>query len=77
MEDPFQEETDRNLPEYQLPKQIEDFINDGKYKNVESTVTKENYRKRMHNLLYLEEYQQRSDLSRLCDKCLVLMINSV
>ncbi len=52
------------MPEYPLPKQIEDFIESGKYKNVDNRVTKENYVRRMHNLLYLEEFQQKLDLSR-------------
>ena len=60
----FQEETDSNLPEFALPQKIEEFIEGGKYSNVEIRVTKENYKRRMHNLLYLEEYQQRLDLSR-------------
>ena len=58
------EETDSLLPEYPLPEQIEKLIEAGKYNNVENKVTKENYRRRMHNLLYLEEYQQRVDMSR-------------
>lgn len=58
------EETDRNIPEYILPQQIEMLIQKGKYSNVENRVTKSNYKRRMHNLLYLEEYQQRVDLSR-------------
>lgn len=64
MENSFVEETDRHLPEYLLPQQIEQLIEKGKYSNVENRVTKENYKKRMHNLLYLEEYQQKVDLSR-------------
>ena len=58
------EVTDCELPEYPLPPQIEDFIKKGKYENVENKVTRENYRRRMHNLLYLEEFQQRVGLSR-------------
>ena len=64
MENMFEEDQDRHLPEYFLPQQIENLIEKGKYSNVEIKVTKENYRRRMHNLLYLEEYQQRVDLSR-------------
>ena len=64
MENLFEEEMDTHLPEYFLPQQIETLIEKGKYSNVENRVTKENYKRRMHNLLYLEEYQQRSDLSR-------------
>lgn len=64
MPNPFFEETDRSLPDYLLPQQIETLIESGKYSNVENSVTKENYKRRMHNLLYLEEYQQRLDLSR-------------
>lgn len=64
MENSFLEDTDRHLPEYLLPQQIESLIEKGKYSNVENRVTNENYRRRMHNLLYLEEYQQRLDLSR-------------
>lgn len=64
MESTFEEEMDRHLPEYLLPQQIETLIEKGKYSNVENKVTKENYKRRMHNLLYLEEYQQRVDLSR-------------
>ena len=60
----YLEETDKALPEYVLPEQVEKFIESGKYKNVEIRVTKENYRRRMHNLLYLEEYKQREDMSR-------------
>ena len=102
----YQEETDRPLPEYPLPEQIERLIDAGKYSNVENRVTKvwcvvcvcvgggggggvrlgsrvcvcvldnewrisfspsrcqDNYKRRMHNLLYLEEYQQRVDMSR-------------
>ena len=62
--DSFEEETDRHLPEYSLPEQIESLIEKGKYSNVENRVTKDNYKRRMHNLLYLEEYQQRLDMSR-------------
>ncbi len=62
--DLFTEETDRELPEYALPEQIERFIERGKYRNVENRVTRENYQRRMHNLLYLEEYRQREDMSR-------------
>ena len=58
------EEVDQKLPDYPLPQQIEEFIKIGKYKNVEDKVTRDNYRCRMHNLLYLEEFQQRVDLSR-------------
>lgn len=36
----------------------------GKYNNVENRVTEANYKRRLHNLLYLEEYQQRLDMSR-------------
>lgn len=36
----------------------------GKYNNVENRVTETNYKRRLHNLLYLEEYQQRLDMSR-------------
>ena len=36
----YQEETDRLLPEYPLPQQIEKLIEDGKYSNVEDRVTK-------------------------------------
>lgn len=64
MENSFEEEMDKHLPEYFLPQQIEVLIEKGKYSNVENKVTKENYKRRMHNLLYLEEYQQRLDLSR-------------
>ncbi len=62
--DQYIEETDRDLPEYALPEKIEKFIEDGKYMNVEYRVTRENYQQRMHNLLYLEEYKQREDMSR-------------
>jgi hypothetical protein len=60
---------DAGLSEYPLPEQIERLIGAGKYSNVENRVTKENYKRRLHNLLYLEEYQQRLDMSRydLCD----------
>lgn len=64
MENLFEEENDQHLPEYLLPQQIEGLIEKGKYSNVENKVTKENYKRRMHNLLYLEEYKQRVDLSR-------------
>ena len=36
----FEEETDRPLPEYPLPEQIERLIEAGKYSNVENRVTK-------------------------------------
>ena len=38
-------------------------------KMVENRVTKENYKRRLHNLLYLEEYQQRLDMSRYYTVC--------
>jgi hypothetical protein len=55
---------DSGLADYPLPEQIERLIDSGKYNNVENKVTKENYKRRLHNLLYLEEYQQRLDMSR-------------
>ena len=36
----YLEETDRSLPEYPLPEQIERLIEAGKYSNVENRVTK-------------------------------------
>jgi hypothetical protein len=63
-EEDVMESSDYYLDEYALPKKVEEFIEEGKYKNVEKKVSKFNYVRRMHNLLYLEEYQQRKDLSR-------------
>lgn len=58
------EAMDRDIPEYPLPEQIEQFIAGGKYRNVEISVTRDNYQRRMHNLLYLEEFKRREDMSR-------------
>ena len=65
----YTEETDKALPDYPLPEQIEKFIEGGKYRNVEARVTRVNYQRRMHNLLYLEEYKQREDMSRCVCVC--------
>ena len=35
-----QEESDRNLQEYTLPEQVETLIGKGKYRNVETKITK-------------------------------------
>jgi hypothetical protein len=56
--------TDRFLKRYKLPEKIEQFLEEGRYNNMERMVTKENYARRLHNLLFLEQYQQRKDLSR-------------
>ena len=61
---PFLEDSDQYLPHYQLPEQVEKLLETGKYENVENRVTKENYKRRMHNLLYLEEYERRKCMSR-------------
>ena len=75
----FGEETDLSLAEYPLPEQVETLIDKGNVEtkitkvmymcSVVTMVTRgqlqENYCRRMHNLLYVEEYQHRKDLSRL------------
>eukprot|EP00731_Ephydatia_muelleri_P025024 Em0017g107a len=58
------EEGDTKMQDYPLPEKVETLLEQGKYNNVENKITKENYKRRMHNLLYLEEYQQRKDMSR-------------
>ena len=55
---------DEQLPDYCLPEQMSDYIQSGKYSNVEEDITRTNYVSRMHNLLYLEEFQQQFDLRR-------------
>ena len=52
------------LPDYYLPVQISDNIKSGKYNNVGDDISRTNYICHMHNLLYLEEFQQRLDLRR-------------
>ncbi len=64
METNTTEATDSVIPEFPLPEQIERFIESGKYEKVEIQVTRANYHRRMHNLLYLEEFKQREDMSR-------------
>ena len=64
LETPCLEEADQYLPPYQLPEQVEKLLELGKYENVENRVTKDNYKRRMHNLLYLEEYERRKCMSR-------------
>ena len=75
----FGEETDLSLAEYPLPEQVETLIDKRNVEtkitkvmymcSVVTMVTRgqlqENYCRRMHNLLYVEEYQHRKDLSRL------------
>lgn len=72
LDTPYLEESDQYLPSYQLPEQVEKLLEMGKYENVENRVTKDNYKRRMHNLLYLEEYERRSCMSRytcICTSC--------
>ena len=64
LDTPYLEESDKYLQTYQLPEQVEKLLEMGKYENVENRVTKDNYRRRMHNLLYLEEYKRRECMSR-------------
>ena len=64
LDTPHLEESDQYLPEYPLPVQVETLLESGKYENVENRVTKDNYKRRMHNLLYLEEYERRKSMSR-------------
>ncbi|XP_011406766.2 PREDICTED: probable helicase with zinc finger domain [Amphimedon queenslandica] len=63
-EDSSRELADTELRDYELPEQVEKLIEGGKYKNVEQRIKKDSYVRRMHNLLYLEEYQERKDISR-------------
>ncbi len=68
--DLYSEAGDSQIPEYPLPEQIEGFIQAGKYKKVETLVTRANYQRRIHNLLYLEEFKQREDMSRWVWPCI-------
>ena len=69
LDTPYLEESDQFLPSYPLPEQVEKLLEMGKYENVENRVTKDNYKRRMHNLLYLEEYERRKCMSRYLDLC--------
>ena len=69
LDTPYLEESDKYLPSYPLPEQVEKLLEMGKYENVENRVTKDNYKRRMHNLLYLEEYERRKCMSRYLDLC--------
>ena len=64
LDTPYLEESDQYLPSYHLPEQVEKLLELGMYENVENRVTKDNYKRRMHNLLYLEEYERRKCMSR-------------
>ena len=57
--DLYSEETDVQLKEYAIPENlIHSPIKD------DAGLTKENYRERMHHLLYLEEHEHKKIMSR-------------
>ena len=58
---PYAEEVDKSLPEYILPENVLELGND---KNVRVKLTKDNYKERMHYLLYLEEHEHKKIMSR-------------
>lgn len=64
--DLFSEVTDAQLEEYAIP---ENLVN-SPIKD-EGGLTKENYRERMHHLLYLEEHEHKKIMSRY-DNCKLL-----
>lgn len=47
---------------YPLPKNIATLVKFDAFKHLDTTLTKSNYRQRMHTLLYIEEYQRRANL---------------
>ena len=57
---PYSEVTDLHLKEYAIP---ENLVH-SPIKNDEGGLTKENYRERMHHLLYLEEHEHKKIMSR-------------
>ena len=58
--DLYSEETDVQLKEYAIP---ENLVHSPIIKD-EGGLTKENYRDRMHHLLYLEEHEHKKIMSR-------------
>ena len=58
---PHAEEVDKELPEY-IPS--ENVLELGNNQNVRVKLTKDNYKERMHYLLYLEEHEHKKIMSR-------------
>ena len=58
--DLYSEETDVQLKEYAIP---ENLVH-SQIKDDEGGLTKDNYRERMHHLLYLEEHEHKKIMSR-------------
>ena len=58
---PFQEETDELLPEYALP---ENLVGSNDKSQLQGCLTKDNYKERMHCLLFFEEHEHKKIMSR-------------
>lgn len=53
-----------NNVNYPLPHNIENLVVFDAFKHLDAQLTKENYRMRLHTLLYIEEYERRANLQR-------------
>ena len=58
---PFIEETDEYLSEYTLP---ENLVDSSDKIQLQGSLTMDNYRDRMHHLLYFEEHEHKRIMSR-------------
>lgn len=54
-----------NNVNYPLPHNIENLVVFDAFKHLDAQLTKENYRMRLHTLLYIEEYERRANLQRI------------
>lgn len=58
---PHAEEVDKKLPPYILPENVLEL---GTNQKARVKLTRDNYKERMHYLLYLEEHEHRKIMSR-------------
>ena len=58
---PHAEEVDKELPQYIPPENV---LEIGNNQNVKVKLTRDNYKERMHYLLYLEEHEHKRIMSR-------------
>ena len=58
---PYAEEVDTHLPEYIPPENVFELGND---EGMRVKLTRDNYKERMHYLLYLEEHEHKKIMSR-------------
>ncbi|XP_057314544.1 uncharacterized protein LOC130655767 isoform X4 [Hydractinia symbiolongicarpus] len=54
-----------NNVNYPLPHNIENLVVFDAFKHLDAQLTKQNYRMRLHTLLYIEEYERRANLQRI------------